>query len=339
MAKTKKAATLSRDRAAALREFIAANAGEVMLVGAKMADTDVKMFPTGVTAVDAYLSRGGLPVGRHVEVFGPESSGKTTFALTCVAEAHRRGKTCLYVDAEHSLDLTYAKTLGVDLQRLLLVQPMSAEAALDTVIKAVDAKVISLVVIDSVAAMTPQAELEGEMADSHMGLHARLMSKAMRKMTSVMASSDVTVLWINQIRNKIGVVFGSPEVTTGGSALKFYASLRLDMRPGKGFRAPGAAADTPFIGRATRIKCVKNKTGVPYRRAEVPLVFGQGYDNLAWVFGAAVELGVVTKSGAWYAFDGAKLGQGVLKALIKVREDGALESAITAATLRALEGE
>ena len=278
--------------------------GSIMRLG----DTDLEPIPaisTGSLGLDVALGIGGLPRGRVVEIYGPESSGKTTLALQVIAEAQKTGGTCAFIDAEHALDPIYAKNLGVDVDNLLVSQPDTGEQALEICDMVVRSGALDVVVIDSVAALTPKAEIEGEMGDHHMGLQARLMSQALRKMTANIKNSNTLVIFINQIRMKIGVVFGSPETTTGGNALKFYASVRLDIR-----RIGAIKEGDEVVGNETRVKVVKNKVAPPFRQAEFQIIYGVGIYHLGEVIDLGVKQGLIEKSGAWYAYQGEKIGQG-----------------------------
>jgi recombination protein RecA len=281
--------------------------------------------PTGLPTLDDYvLSCGGIPRGRIVEVYGPESSGKTTLALHIIAcEQRDTDNLCAFVDAEHALDPTYAETLGVNVDELLVSQPDSGEDALETVEALVESRAVSVIVVDSVAALVPRAELDGEMGDSNMGLQARLMSQAMRKLIGKAAVNGVTVIFINQLRDKIGVMFGSPETTTGGKALKFYASIRLDVR-----RKEAIGPKEKPIGHVIKIKAVKNKVGPPFRETTVNLMYGSGIDTFADFVGNAVALGAIHQSGAWYDFKGERLGQGLTNTAECVRLNKELQAAI-----------
>jgi recombination protein RecA len=265
----------------------------------------VQVIPTGSIALDIALGIGGLPRGRVVEIYGPESSGKTTVALHAVANAQAAGGIAAFIDAEHALDPTYAKALGVDTDALLVSQPDTGEQALEIMDMLIRSGAIDIVVVDSVAALVPRAEIEGEMGDSHVGLQARLMSQALRKITGALNSSGTTAIFINQLREKIGVMFGSPETTTGGKALKFYASIRLDVR-----RIETLKDGTEAVGNRTRVKVVKNKLSPPFRQAEMDIIYGQGISREGGLIDMGVEHGFVRKSGAWYTYDGDQLGQG-----------------------------
>src|SRR5438477_4002606 len=278
--------------------------GSIMRLGAKESAA-MSSISTGPIGVDAALGIGGVPRGRIVEIFGPESSGKTTLSLHIIAEAQRVGGLAAFIDAEHALDAEYAKKLGVDIDNLLVSQPDSGEQALEIAEMLVRSNAIDVIVIDSVAALVPRAELEGEMGDSHVGLHARLMSQALRKLTGSISRSRCIVIFINQIRMKIGVMFGSPETTTGGNALKFYASVRLDIR------RIGAIKDREeVVGNETRVKVVKNKIAPPFREAEFEIMYGQGISHEGEIIELGSSLGIIEKSGAWYAYKGSRIGQG-----------------------------
>ena len=277
--------------------------GSIMKLGEAYA-TNVETIPTGSLSLDLALG-GGIPKGRIIEIYGPESSGKTTLTLHAISEVQKRGGTAAFIDAEHALDPAYAKRIGVDTENLLLSQPDNGEQALEIVETLVRSNAVDLIVVDSVAALVPRAEIEGEMGDSHMGLQARLMSQALRKLTGIISRSKVTVIFINQIRMKIGVMFGNPETTTGGNALKFYASVRVDIR-----RIGQIKQGEEIIGNRTRVKVVKNKIAPPFRQAEFDIMYNQGISKSGDVLDLAVENGIVEKSGAWYAYDNEKIGQG-----------------------------
>jgi recombination protein RecA len=279
--------------------------GALMRLGTGEATVEVPVISTGSLGVDIALGTGGLPRGRMVEVYGPESSGKTTLALHVVAEAQKAGGVCAFVDAEHALDVGYARKLGVRTDDLLLAQPDCGEQALDIVEMLVKSDAVDVIVVDSVAALVPRAELEGEMGDSHMGLHARLMSQALRKLTALTAKSKTLIIFINQLRMKIGVMFGNPETTTGGNALKFYASVRLDIR------RIGALKDGEQVtGNRTRVKVVKNKLAAPFRETELDIFYGHGISRAGEVIDLGVEAGILEKSGAWIGYGGERLGNG-----------------------------
>jgi recombination protein RecA len=278
--------------------------GSVMRLGER-ASVPIEVIPTGSIALDVALGIGGLPRGRVVEIFGPESSGKTTVALHAVANAQAAGGVAAFIDAEHALDPDYARALGVDTDALLVSQPDTGEQALEIADMLIRSGALDVIVIDSVAALVPRAEIEGEMGDSHVGLQARLMSQALRKITGALNNSGTTAIFINQLREKIGVLFGSPETTTGGKALKFYASVRLDVR-----RIETLKDGTDAVGNRTRVKVVKNKVAPPFKQAEFDIVYGQGISREGSLIDVGVEQGIVRKSGAWYTYDGDQLGQG-----------------------------
>src|SRR3954462_1912270 len=278
--------------------------GSVMRLGDEVR-APIEVIPTGSIALDLALGIGGLPRGRVVEIYGPESSGKTTVALHAIANAQAAGGICAFIDAEHALDPDYAARLGVDTDSLLVSQPDNGEQALEIADMLVRSGALALIVIDSVAALTPRAEIEGEMGDSHVGLQARLMSQALRKMTGALSNANTTAIFINQLREKIGVMFGSPETTTGGKALKFYASVRLDVRRIESLKDAGDA-----VGNRTRVKVVKNKVASPFKQAEFDILYGQGISREGSLIDVGVEQGIIRKSGAWYTYDGDQLGQG-----------------------------
>jgi len=279
--------------------------GSIMRLGDESALVKVAVIPTGALSLDFALGVGGIPRGRVIEIFGPEASGKTTLALHIIAEAQRSGGNAAFVDAEHALDAVYAKHLGVDIDNLLVSQPDNGEQALEIAETLVRSSALDVVVIDSVAALVPKAEIEGEMGDQHMGLQARLMSQALRKLTATVAKSHTSLIFINQIRMKIGVLFGSPETTTGGNALKFYSTVRLDIR-----KIATIKEGAEVIGNRTRVKVVKNKVAPPFREAEFDILYGTGISRLNDVIDLAAEHGVIDKSGAWYSFGGDRIGQG-----------------------------
>src|ERR1700760_900152 len=279
--------------------------GSIMRLGGKEQLVETEVISTGSLALDIGLGIGGLPRGRIIEIYGPESSGKTTLALQVVAEAQRRGGTCAFVDAEHALDPSYARKLGVDVDNLLISQPDAGEQALEIADTLVRSGAIDVLVVDSVAALVPRAELEGEMGDSHMGLHARLMSQALRKITGSVSRSKCMLIFLNQIRMKIGVMFGNPETTTGGNALKFYASLRLEIR-----RIGQTKEREEGLANQTRVKVVKNKLAPPFRQVEFDIIYGEGISKVGELIDLGVKAGVVEKSGAWFSCDSQRIGQG-----------------------------
>lgn len=278
--------------------------GSIMRLG-QSTNVDIEAISTGSLGIDIALGIGGMPKGRIIEIYGPESSGKTTLALSVIAQCQKKGGTCAFVDAEHALDPSYAKKIGVDVENLLVSQPDSGEQALEIADTLVRSGAIDVLVIDSVAALVPKAELEGEMGDSHMGLQARLMSQALRKLTATVARSNTLIIFINQIRMKIGVMFGNPETTTGGNALKFYASVRIDIR------RIGAIKDKEdIIGSQTRVKIVKNKVAPPFKTVDFDIMYGEGISKTGELIDLGVKSGIVEKAGAWFSYNGEKIGQG-----------------------------
>lgn len=292
--------------------------GSVMKLGDNSANMNVETVPTGSLSLDIALGLGGLPKGRIIEVYGPESSGKTTVALHCVAEVQKRGGIAGFIDAEHALEPVYARNIGVDIDNLYISQPDCGEQALEITETMVRSGAVDIVVVDSVAALVPKAEIDGDMGDSHVGLQARLMSQALRKLTAVISKSNCIVIFINQLREKVGVMFGNPETTTGGRALKFYSSVRLDVRRTESLKQGGE-----IVGNHVRVKVVKNKIAPPFREAEFDIMFGQGISREGDVLDLAVNAGIVNKSGAWYAYEGDKIGQGRENAKTYIHENPA----------------
>jgi recombination protein RecA len=313
---TEKAKALSAALAQIEKQF---GKGSIMRLGEGEVIADIQVVSTGSLGLDIALGVGGLPRGRVVEIYGPESSGKTTLTLQVIAEMQKQAGTCAFIDAEHALDIQYAQKLGVNLQELLISQPDTGEQALEIVDALVRSGSIDLIVIDSVAALTPKAELEGEMGDSLPGLQARLMSQALRKLTATIKKTNTMVIFINQIRMKIGVMFGSPETTTGGNALKFYASVRLDIR-----RTGSIKKGEEVIGSETKVKVVKNKVAPPFKSAEFDILYGEGISREGEIIDLAVTARILDKSGAWYAYNGEKIGQGKDNAREFLRENPAL---------------
>lgn len=289
--------------------------GSIMKLGDSNFDIDIKSIPTGSISLDVALGVGGVPRGRIIEIYGPESSGKTTVALHMIAEAQKRNGIAGFIDAEHALDPQYAKKIGVDIDNLYISQPDNGEQALEIAETMIRSGALDIVIIDSVAALVPKAEIEGDMDDQQVGLHARLMSKAMRKLTGVIDRSNCAVVFINQLREKVGIMFGNPEVTTGGRALKFYASVRMDVRRVEAIKQGGE-----IIGNHTKVKIVKNKVAPPFKEAEFDIMFGQGISREGDLIDLAVKVGAVQKSGAWYAYEGEKIGQGRENAKAFLRE-------------------
>ncbi|TNF51896.1 MAG: recombinase RecA [Gammaproteobacteria bacterium] len=299
--------------------------GSVMRMGDVGSIRNVDVISTGSLGLDIALGVGGVPKGRVVEIYGPESSGKTTLTLHIIAEAQKQGGTCAFVDAEHALDPTYAKCLGVNMDELLVSQPDTGEQALEITDMLVRSGAVDVVVVDSVAALTPKAEIEGEMGDSHVGLQARLMSQALRKLTGNIKRSNCLVVFINQIRMKIGVMFGSPETTTGGNALKFYASVRLDIR-----RVGAIKKGEEVIGNETKVKVVKNKVAPPFKQAEFDILYGEGVSREGEIIDLGAQHGIIDKSGAWYGYGGNRIGQGKDNVRVFLKENPALAAEIEA---------
>lgn len=298
--------------------------GSIMRMGARQAqENEVEVVSTGSLGLDIALGIGGLPKGRIIEVYGPESSGKTTLALHVIAEAQKKGGTCAFIDAEHALDPGYAKKLGVDIDNLLISQPDAGEQALEICDTLVRSGAVDVLVVDSVAALVPRAELEGEMGDSHVGLHARLMSQALRKLTGSVSRSNTLLIFLNQIRLKIGVMFGNPETTTGGNALKFYASVRMEIR------RTGSIKDRDnVVGNSTRVKVVKNKMAPPFRQVDFDIMYGEGISKSGELIDLGVKANIVEKSGAWFSYDGQRVGQGRENAKQFMRDNPEVAQAI-----------
>ena len=278
--------------------------GSIMKLG-EHANVDVDAISTGSLAIDNALGCGGLPRGRIIEIYGPESSGKTTLALQCIAECQKNGGKAAFIDAEHAIDPRYAKALGVDVDELILSQPDSGEQALEITEVLIKSGAIDLIVVDSVAALVPQAELDGEMGDSNIGLHARLMSKAMRKLAGAMNANNCTTIFINQLREKVGIMFGNPEVTTGGRALKFYSSIRLEVRKSEAIKD-----GTEIIGNKVNVKVAKNKVAPPFKTCQVEIYYGEGISHVSEIISLGVDMGIIEKSGSWFSYNGEKIGQG-----------------------------
>ena len=295
--------------------------GAIMRLGEREA-VDVDAIPSGSLLLDEALGVGGYPKGRIIEIFGPESSGKTTLALHAIAECQKKGGRAAFIDAEHAIDPVYAKNLGVDINELILSQPDNGEQALEIVEMLADSGSISLIIVDSVAALVPQAELDGEMGDSSVGLQARLMSKAMRKIAGILNKKECAVIFINQLREKVGVMYGNPETTSGGRALKFYASIRIDIR-----RTEAIKQGSDIVGNTCRVKVVKNKVSPPFKQCEIDIIYGQGISKEGEILDRAVELGLIKKSGSWFEYNGNKIAQGrdAAKLYIKENEDVAQE--------------
>ena len=289
--------------------------GSVMKLGDSGANMNIETVPTGSLSLDIALGLGGVPKGRVVEIYGPESSGKTTVALHMVAEVQKRGGIAGFIDAEHALDPVYARNIGVDIDNLYISQPDNGEQALEITETMVRSGAVDIIIVDSVAALVPEAEIDGDMGDSHVGLQARLMSQALRKLTGIISKSNCTVIFINQLREKVGIMFGNPETTTGGRALKFYSSIRMDVRRIESLKQGGEV-----IGNRTRVKVVKNKIAPPFKEAEFDIMFGKGISREGDVLDLAANINVINKSGAWYAYEGSKIGQGRENAKVYLRE-------------------
>jgi len=320
MTKNKETAMATDDRAKALDAALGQiekqfGKGSIMRMGENL-HMNIESIPTGALALDMALGIGGLPRGRIVELYGPESSGKSTLAMHVVAEAQRNGGVCAYIDAEHAMDPVYARAIGVNVDDLLISQPDTGEQALEICDMLIRSGALDVIVIDSVAALTPRAEIEGDMGDSHMGLQARLMSQALRKLTGGLSKSNTIAIFINQLREKIGISYGSPEVTPGGRALKFYSSVRLDIR-----RIESIKDGTDVVGNRTRVKVVKNKCAAPFKQAEFDIMYGQGISREGSVLDVAVELGFVKKAGSWFTYEGEQMGQGRENVKVFLREN------------------
>ncbi len=304
--------------------------GSILKLGEKPA-MQIKVVSSGSLKLDNALGVGGYPRGRIVEVYGPESAGKTTFALHAIAEVQKQGGVAAFIDAEHALDPKYAKALGVDVDELLISQPDTGEQALEIAEALVRSGAIDILVIDSVAALTPRAEIEGEMGDSHVGLQARLMSQALRKLSGIINETKTIAIFINQIREKVGVMFGNPEVTPGGRALKFYSTIRLEVRRGEQLKM-----GSDIIGSVAKVKVVKNKVAPPFKTAEIDVRYGEGIDRYGELIDLGVEFGIVEKAGSWFSYNGGKLGQGRENAKLALKEDAELGSAVEAEVLKVL---
>ena len=304
--------------------------GSIMKLGEEKIE-NVEVIPTGSLALNKALGVGGYPKGRIIEIYGPESSGKTTLAIHAIAEAQKAGGIAAFIDAEHAFDRFYAENLGVDVDNLFISQPDNGEQALEIADQLIRSSAIDIVVVDSVAALTPKAEIEGDMGDNKVGLQARLMSQALRKLTSTVSKTNTCCIFINQLREKIGVMFGNPETTTGGNALKFYASVRLDIRPSTLIKN-----GEEVIGKLTKVKVVKNKVAPPFRKAEFNIMFGTGIDKVAEIIDLAVENKIIEKSGSWFSYNGSKIGQGLDKVKIVIQDTPELLDELTAKVIEAM---
>lgn len=333
------AAGLDKDKERALQTAIAQieknfGKGSIMTLGQGSQRPEMGIIPTGCIQLDAILGVGGWPRGRVIEIYGPESSGKTTLALHAIAEAQKAGGVAAFIDAEHAFDALYAKKLGVDIDNLLVSQPDTGEQALDIAETLVRSGAIDILVIDSVAALVPQAEINGEMGDSHVGLQARLMSQALRKLTGILSKSNCCMLFINQLRMKIGVMFGNPETTTGGNALKFYASVRVDIR-----RVSSIKSGDEVVGNRTRVKVVKNKVAAPFKQCEFDIMYGEGVSKPSSLLDLGVELEIITKSGSWFSYGAERIGQGRDSALEYLRQNPNVATDVESRIREALKGD
>ena len=305
--------------------------GSVMKLGESSANMQVETVPTGSLSLDIALGVGGVPKGRIIEIYGPESSGKTTVALHMVAEVQKRGGIAGFIDAEHALDPVYAKNIGVDIDNLYISQPDNGEQALEITETMVRSGAVDIIIVDSVAALVPKAEIDGDMGDSHVGLQARLMSQALRKLTAIISKSNCVVIFINQLREKIGVMFGNPETTTGGNALKFYASVRIDIRGSQPIKD-----GEEVLGKLTKVKVVKNKVAPPFRKAEFDIMFGEGISHSGEIIDLGAELGIIKKSGSWYSYNDTKLGQGRDAAKVCIKDNPELAEELEGLIFEAL---